>query len=183
MDPEQRGAIHAEQAYALGKMLDHSSWQKGDRRLPRNITASDLDIPGVPMVFDNGGMMIFGELSRTRTAWSSLHFGQRFLYENLLRGTPHCAVLCCHEVDAEQGRKIDSRHDIAAFQIMVVDFGGVATWPLIQSNTRWQDFVFSWMENKQGPLNVRRRILGFSVGMTWRKPSSTNVVPMRGAKA
>ena len=177
MSDEQRGAIHAEQAYALGKMLDHSSWQKGDRRLPRNITASDLDMPSVPMVFDNRGRMIFCELSRTRTAWSNLQFGQRFLYENLLNGTPHCAVLCCHEIDAEQGRRIDSRHDITAFQMMVADVGGIATWKTIKGNNHWQDFVFSWMENEQGPLNVRRRILGASAGMIWRK-ASTNVVPI-----
>jgi len=56
----QRGEIIAEQAYAQGKMLDHSGWTGF---LPRNITPSDID-----MVIANGQSMMLIEWSSRSSA-------------------------------------------------------------------------------------------------------------------
>jgi hypothetical protein len=160
----ERGKIFSEEAYALGKMLDHASWQKGERRLPRNITPSDMDIPGIPMVFDNDGIMIIGELTRSGGAWGNLRYGQRLLYENLIKGTRHCAVLCHHKVDPEDRRHIDTRHDIVAFHVMVDDFGLIKRGPY-EGNELWQSFVFTWMGGEA--VDIRRRIIGISAGCKW----------------
>jgi hypothetical protein len=170
----ERGKVFSEEAYALGKMLDHSSWQKGERRLPRRITPSDLDIPGVPMVFDAAGALIIGELSRSGATWDNLTKGQRWAYESYIRGTRHCAVVCYHEIRPEEQRYIDTRHDMLAFQIMVDDFG-VITSQLFKGNDRWQNFVFAWMEG--GATRIRRQLLGFSAGMIF---APSNVVPIKG---
>jgi hypothetical protein len=175
-DDVERGAIFAEEAYALGKMLDHSCWskqgeqscwQKDSMPLPRLITPSDLDSVfsrlvephAVPTVFDDNGCMIFAELSTNADDWRFLSTGQYRLYRGLLEG-PHCAVLCRHGIRPEQKKKICTRHDIISFQPMVWDHGAVIG---ATSHGRvWEDFVFKWFED---PLRVRRRIIGYSVGL------------------
>jgi hypothetical protein len=57
---------------------------------------------------------------------SKLGHGQHMLYEGLLKERNACSVLCRHDVGSEHGRAIDTRHDIAAFQIMVHDHSGFA---------------------------------------------------------
>jgi hypothetical protein len=157
-----RGSIFAEEAYALNKMLQHDSWQKGERRLPRLITGSDIDVPGVTATFDNMGLIIFCELHRGRTTWSSLRQGQRVLYESLIRNTAHCSVLCCHDIGPEHGRKIDTRHDIQTFEIMVHDFEIVKA-KIVEGNQHWQDFVFKWLESAPNARFIRRKILANSM--------------------
>lgn len=172
-----RGAIYAEQAYALGKMLDHSCWQESEKscwqknapRLPRLITPSDLDTVfcrllhdpfAVPLILDNAGRMIFAELSSWSQDWRLLSDGQFKLYRGLLDG-PHCAVLCCHNVAPEDHKKICTRHDIISFQPMVWDHGAVIGRSL-PTNALWQQFVFNWFED---PVRVRRRIIGSEAGL------------------
>jgi len=126
----KRGEIHSQEAYALGKMVDSSSWS-----LPRGITPSDIDL-----VFDNAGDMLACELSRKTFLWSELPVGQRLVYERfVLNGCArHIAAVCKHNVAPEFGRKIDSRNDVVQFQLMVYMEGN-----LVMSNVRddWPEFV------------------------------------------
>ena len=148
---EQRGWIFAEDAYAQGKMLNHGGW---NGVLPRRITPSDIDI-----VFDNVGQIIFGELSRSRSCWQQTAPGQRLVYENLIKTGAHCACLCRHSVPASI--QIDTRCDIDTFQIMIWDYGFV--YSKILSGASWQKFVTAWFRGLDGPLFVRRKLLGQSV--------------------
>jgi hypothetical protein len=169
-----RGAIRNEDAYALGKMLDHSAWLKGDRILPRNITGSDLDVVfnrgaqgefhPVAAIFDNNGRSILAEFSSSDTLWRFLPTGQRWLYETLATGVPHIAVLCHHKVKLEDNRPICSRLDVISYQPMFYDFGLIVG-DLRHGNDRWQDFVFAWFADA---VKVRRQLIGRSVGMTGR---------------
>ena len=145
-----RGAIRNEAAYALGKMLDHKDWQRGEKRLPRCITPSDAD-----MVFDNYGSGIWCEVSRTRRTWASLERGQRLLYESAILKTNHCAALCKHSVPPDAEREINTRADIESFQIMLWSLHHQTLFltEVFEGNQRWQDFVFSWYEK---PEKMRR---------------------------
>jgi hypothetical protein len=172
--PISRGDVFSEEAYAQGKMLDHSSWLEGDRILPRDITASDIDtvllgkqLSFLPVVFDNNGKAILCELSRGNKEWAWLNRGQIWLYESLIRDRPHCAVLCKHNAPCSgpERRKINTRTDITSFQIMVHDHGGFVVTKVIEGNEAWQDFVFAWYLDA---IRVRRRIIGFSVGLIER---------------
>lgn len=153
----ERGKIFSERAYALGKMLDHSSWQKGAKVLPRNITPSDVDVPNITM-FDNRGLIIFCEFSRAFTDWNDIKFGQRLVYEGLIRHSSHCAVVGKHNVDPADERAIDSRLDIVSFQAMVWDFQIIRS-KIIAGNQLWQDFIFHWFESSWGARKVRRQII------------------------
>jgi hypothetical protein len=163
------GDIYCEEAYALGKMLNHSAWQKGEQKLPRGITGSDIDagyehslgaFGSVPL-FDNRGMILFLEFSRHEEKWENIKKGQRWVYEALIRQGPHCAILCRHNVAPESGRKICTRHDVVSFQAMLNDHGVVIS-ALNESNADWQKFVFEWFKN---PLRVRRWLLGREAGL------------------
>ncbi len=106
------GSIHSQEAYALGKILDNSSWS-----LPRGITPSDIDL-----VFDNDGDMLACELSRETCLWTGLSVGQRLVYERFVMNgfARNLAAVCKHNVAPDFGRKIDSRNDIVRFQLMVL---------------------------------------------------------------
>lgn len=148
---QQRGLIFAEQAYAQSKMLDHSGWQNKERPLPRKITASDIDF-----VFDNLGFVLYGELHRGRTEWKNLKFGQRLMYENLIKNTPNCAVLCIHE--SPHDRAIRTREDVIAFQPMFYDFG-IVVCATCEGNEAWQKFVEEWTKSPATAREMRRRAL------------------------
>jgi hypothetical protein len=159
-----KGRILWQEAYALGKMLDHSSWQKGDHVLPRLITGSDIDAcfargqqPGqTHFVFEDrlhDGATIYCELTRQFANWKNIRFAQRWVYESAIRYGPHCAVLCQHAVTPDEERAIDTRQDVIAFQVMLFDFEFVFS----RMFKRWEKFVFAWFDN---PLKVRRQLLG-----------------------
>ncbi len=165
MNERVRGSVFAEEAYAQGKMLDHSSWQRprdGDRPLPRSITPSDADMTvgeglfsSIPAVFDNRGNILFCELSSHAREWKEIQPGQLRLYEGLLRGNPHCAVLCRHSVRPERKRKIDTRYDIESFHVRIFDHGFIEL-PVVDGNQEWQSLVLRWYEN---PVMMRRTII------------------------
>ena len=141
-----------EEAYALGKMLDHTAWQRGDRILPRGITGSDVDF-----VLDNAGYEILGELSRTGAEWKQTSFGQRGVYEGLIRwGAPHVAVFCRHNVALDDRRAISPKLDVVSFQPMLCDYN-IVVGRVYEGNALWQAFVESWFKD---PIRLRRRLLG-----------------------
>ncbi len=158
------GSIFYPKAYDAAKRLDHSSWQKGDDRLPRRVTASDIDVTFTPIsgafTFDNQGKIIYCELTRYFANWNNVSRGQRWLYESCIRDGAHCAVICKHSVSPEEDRPIDTRHDIEAFQIMIYDCGFVSCQPY-QGNENWQRFVRQWFSD---PIWLRRYLLGRTIG-------------------
>jgi hypothetical protein len=156
-----RGSIRSVEHYQQAKMLDHSSWQKGAPVLPRHITPSDVD-----MYFDNNGKIIFCELSTNFPSWESLGKGQRLGYENMIRGTVHCAVVCFHNIVPSDDRLINSRTDICGFQPMICDGTDFICGDNYSGNELWQQFIFKWFED---PTILRRKLIGFSVGLV--KPS------------
>jgi len=158
------GDIHSLDAYIRGKLLDHSSWQKGESILPRGVTPSDVDI-----VWDNRGFAILGELSSQFSEWRSLDKGQREMYEALITGDRHVAALLRHHGAVYNGKKIDSRFDVLTFQIMFWHGGRVHITKVFNGRERWNRFVFGWYENSQAirdwfieheiPENVSRETL------------------------
>lgn len=179
MSVEDRGEIRNLPAYLHSKVLDHSDWQRGEIRLPRRITPSDVDTlfdrTGVleqPTVFDGNGALIFAEWSRLATGWTQLPYGQRLLYENCIRDRtlPACAVLGGHNVDWQNGRQINTRTDITSFQVMVWDHEALFS-EIRVGNENWQAFVFAWMgcvgikNELSRAKHLRRRIIGYTVGM------------------
>lgn len=151
----ERGGIRNEDAYARGKMLDHSGWQKGEIRLPRLITPSDVD-----MVFDNDTWLLLCEVSSEYASWRDLQArakGQIRMYQALIGQTANCAVLCKHSVPLIPYRPIDTRNDIDKFEVMLWDvMPGIVFTETFCTNKRWQDFVFSWFQN---PKKTRMKCL------------------------
>ena len=157
------GGIYSREAYALGKMLDHSSWYREEPKLPRRIRPSDIDYPIIPLVFDNNGWLLMCELSRHCSKWNELSTGQRWLYESVIAHTQKFAVLCTHNVTPQEGRLINSRHDVQSFQIMLWDWGYVFS-PVILGNARWQHFVLDFYRSDR-PAFIRKYVIGGSIRM------------------
>lgn len=141
-----RGSILVEQAYAQGKMLDHSSW-----RLQRNITPSDVDL-----VVDSNGACLFAELSSQNQEWCQLRSGQRRLHEALIRGGPHISALCFHTVSATN--QINTVSDITSFQLMLWDHKVIIL--EIWDGERWPSFVEKFVAD---PLRSRHMLISWSL--------------------
>lgn len=137
-DNSNRGSILAEQAYALGKMLNHEEWHT----LPRNITPSDID-----MVFDNNGMFLLCELKQNTADWQQLKknsYGQWLLYSNLvLNGQGKHLAACVQHVRPEQGKAINTMTDVIAFQVMACHKGRIVYSAVIptRKGEHWRRFV------------------------------------------
>jgi hypothetical protein len=162
------GSIILEEAYAAGKMLDNSGW---NGLLRNKITPSDIDHPAVPLCFDNRGAIIFCDFSIHCDSWARMLRGQRLLYEGFVRWGPHCAVVCKHSVTAEMRRHIDTLRDVECFQAMFWDFEPVLS--PSYDGAYWQGFVTTWVNESNGPLRVRRHVLGLKAGLVKPKPSTT----------
>jgi hypothetical protein len=161
---ESGGKIICEQAYALGKMLDSSGWHG---LLRNGITPSDIDLPAVPLCFDNNGSIIFCELATSFDDWNALSVakqGQYLLYRNIIMNMriPCCAVLCKHAVTPEMNRSIDTLRDIERFHVMIWDSGAVLS--PIYDGKRWSGFVTRWVNRADGPRVIRRHIIAESTG-------------------
>jgi len=173
-----RGSIRHREAYAQGKMLDHSCWQYGwqscyecgCRKLPRCITASDIDVvfglrisdpQSINAAFDNAGKVILAEFSSRFTKWTDLRRGQLGAYEALIQNKEHCAVLCKHNVAPSSQRDICSRHDIVSFQPMIWDHGLIVG-SLIEGSGKFEEFVFNWFDDA---VRERRSIIGIQAGL------------------
>ncbi len=139
--------MYCEQAYAQGKMLDHSQWFG---KLPRKIRPSDIDFG-----FDNAGESLICELSSSKREWSELDFGQRRFYESFVMRGKTIAALCKHEVPT--ARQIDTFADIKEFQLMFLNQGNLNTSDLLAGD-RWVKFVLAWFKDA---ANVMRALLPF----------------------
>ena len=141
----ERGDIFAAEAYALGKMLDNSSWLKGDRVLRDNITPCDFD-----WVLDNNGAVLYAALESSIDQWRSMSIGQMRAYQAAIKKGVHCAVICRHNVKPDERRKIDTRTDIVSFQVMVFELASFRISRVVDGNEHWQNFVFAWFRNPDG---------------------------------
>lgn len=170
IDPPS-GSILNEQAYARGKMLNHSGMAG---QLARRSMPSDIDF-----VLDNNGAMIFAELSRWANDWNKVQPGQRWLYESLIKTSIHCAVLCKHSVELATGRQIFTWTDIESFQVMIWHHGAVIS-EIIEGNQKWQTFVRYWFADptKGGPLMAHRFIIYKALAARLEKPKPQNVIPI-----
>jgi hypothetical protein len=161
---ERAGSIILAQAYAASKMLDNSRW---NGILRNKITPSDVDHPSVGLCFDNNGAVLFCDFSISCADWSQhgrFLKGQRWLYESIIKGSRHAAILCKHDVRGELCRQIDTLADVQSFQVMVWDFGPVLS--PVWAGKWWQRFVTRWVNDPGGPLMLRRHVLGLSVGLS-----------------
>lgn len=116
------GRIIVEQAYAQGKMLDHSGWD-----LPRG-SLSDMDaivtqhgIIQNSTFMDNNGRMLFIEFSSKHKHWAYLDEGQRRGYASIVRiGKGQVfAALAYHQVPIN--KQIKSAVDVISYQLMYWD--------------------------------------------------------------
>ena len=137
-----RGAIYNQQAYAQGKMLDHSQWN-----LPRLITPSDIDV-----VFANGTSMLLCEFSSQHSGWADIQYGQRKLYADCVSasGGDMVAVLVRHSVPSS--RVICSATDCDTFQLMYQhknsDELGISEIFVSGTLNRWKLFVEGWFVSR-----------------------------------
>jgi hypothetical protein len=144
------GDIFSAEAYAQGKMLDHSGWYG---KLPRGSRPSDIDFASATVEFDNNGAILLAELSRMSSRWNEISRGQKWLYESSIKFSPHCAVLCHHSAPLD--RKIDTYNDVIDFQPMVWDYDFIVG-PVFVGNDKWHLFVERWYRNS---LRLRRYLI------------------------
>jgi len=150
---ELRGAIMHEQAYAQGKMLNHTGWRD---ILPRMITPSDCDM----QFFDNNGRILLAEFSSRNTGWFELSKGQRMGYEALVKlgagPRVRCiACLCKHSVPKEN--QINTLTDVKTFSVMIpakCSAGVVCTFNPYPASI-WNQFVSMWFSD---PDELIRRV-------------------------
>jgi len=145
-------------------MLENKGWYG---ILRDGITPSDLDLPYVPVVFGSNGRVMLCDLSSSYRTWGDAPKGQHRLYQELISSRPHVAVLCHHNVVPETGRKIDTLLDIDTFQIMLDDFGWI--YSSLYDGTEWEGTVRKWVNEPNGWQEIRRAIIGGSIGMRRRR--------------
>lgn len=139
-----KGKILIESAYAQGKMLESSKWHGV---LPRGITPSDVDL-----VFDNAGRCILCELKRGSGTWAQVSRGQRMLYESLVRGTEHVAVLAGHSVASDT--TVCTHSDVEWYQCM--HWTGVRHQisKVFSPGESWRSFVRLWFSDPAYVLQI-----------------------------
>ena len=133
-----RGAILVEQAYAQGKMLDHTSW-----RLVRGISPSDIDF-----VIESGGNFGFVEFSKNFKSIEQLNHGQKLLYERLisrLRKSDFVG-LAYHNVPEE--RSIDTCRDVISAEIYT-QLGNFSV-----NQEQWEEFITTWTRSPAYAINT-----------------------------
>jgi hypothetical protein len=124
------GAIICREAYAQGKMLDHSGWH-----LSRGVTPSDID-----MVVESYGCFLWAELTKNACDWSTLKTGQRILYDSLSK-IPGNHVVCLARHSVPVGETVDTYEDIEAAAIR----WACGTKSLLLEKSQWQTLVTEWV--------------------------------------
>lgn len=141
MNEFTRGGIRCPEAYAQGKMLDHS-WWSGQMR--GKITPSDID-----MVVESYGCFLFCELSRDAEELEHLSRGQRIMLSNLARvpGT-HCVAILTHGLFS-RSKAIDTAMDVSTATIY---FDGGTRNKLLTAE-EWREFACHWTHDPSGAVN------------------------------
>lgn len=159
------GRILSQEAYAQGKMLDHSSW-----RLARGITPSDID-----WTVDSNGFVLFAEFQRGVASFSGMSIGQRRMYSSLLNRQGCAVAICGHNVPAS--RAIDTMNDVSSLEFHYeparVAYREVEDAAVAQA--MWQGLVQQWSVN--AGVIVREMSLHGTEGlMRFALPSATVTV-------
>lgn len=128
------GAIICREAYAQGKMLNHSGWH-----LARGVTPSDID-----MVVESYGCFLFAELTKNSCDWNSLKTGQRILYESLAK-IPGNHVVCLARHSVPKGEEVDTYADIEAASVR----WSCGSKALILDASQWRILVTEWVSRPQ----------------------------------
>lgn len=128
------GAIICREAYAQGKMLDHSGWH-----LSRGVTPSDID-----MVVESYGCFLWAELTKNACDWGSLKTGQRILYDSLAK-IPGNHVVCLARHSVPTGELVDTFNDIEAAAVRWAS----GTKALLLDGDQWRVLVAEWVPRPQ----------------------------------
>lgn len=125
------GSIMCREAYAQGKMLNHSGWSG---LLARGITPSDIDF-----YVESSGCYLFAEFSRECVELDCLPRGQHLAYTRLSRRPNGDAVaICRHSVPSD--REIDTKTDVEACTVYFAS----GTKSVLLCNDQWQQLVTKW---------------------------------------
>ena len=128
------GSIISREAYAQGKMLDHSGWQ-----LSRGVTPSDID-----MVIDSYGCCLWAELTSKSCDWNSLSTGQRILYDSLAK-IPGNHIVCLARHSVPSGKLIDTYKDIEEVSAR----WALGSKTLLMDRSQWRALVTEWVPRPQ----------------------------------
>ena len=131
------GAIICREAYAQGKMLNHSGWH-----LARGVTPSDIDF-----VVESYGCFLWAELTKNGCDWGSLKTGQRILYESLAK-IPGNHIVCLARHSVPKGEVVDTYADIEAAAVR----WACGSKSLILDASQWQVLVTEWVARPQQVL-------------------------------
>jgi hypothetical protein len=140
------GGIRCPEAYAQGKMLDHSSWYG---LMARKITPSDID-----MVVESYGCFLFCELSRDADSMATLSRGQRIMLSALsrLNGT-HCVAILTHGL-LSHSKPIDTATDIRSACV----YFDAGTKRAILDGDGWIRFAAHWTFDPAGAVSKCLRL-------------------------
>ena len=137
MKPFTPGGIRCPEAYAQGKMLDHSWWSG---RMRGKITPSDID-----MVVESYGHALFCEISRDHETLDDLPTGQRILLQTLARlAGGHCVVLLRHGLFS-LSKPIDTANDIMSATV----YFDAGTRSVTLDGSEWREFAVAWTFNSK----------------------------------
>lgn len=126
------GKILCADAYAQGKMLDHSGWS-----LARGITPSDIDF-----FVESSGCFLWAEFSRDCFDLECLSRGQQLAYTRLARRPNADAVAVCrHSVPTS--RQINTARDVETCTVYFAS----GTKSVLLCNDQWQQLVPKWAAN------------------------------------
>lgn len=126
------GGIRCPEAYAQGKMLDHSAWSG---QMARGITPSDIDA-----FIESSGCFLFWELTRDAGKLEDIATGQRIALARLakLPGT-HCLAILRHGLFSIS-KLIDTANDINEATI----YFDTGTRHVVLDGAEWRDFAVAW---------------------------------------
>jgi hypothetical protein len=136
------GGIRSPEAYAQGKMLDHS-WWSGQMR--GRITPSDLD-----MFVESHGCFLFCELSRSSSTLADMSTGQRIAMERFAKLPGIHAVCILRHGMFSHSRAIDTANDIESAAIY---FDGGSSVKMLDGE-QWRGFACQWTHNPKAAIDT-----------------------------
>jgi hypothetical protein len=136
------GGIRCPEAYAQGKMLDHSWWSG---KMRGKITPSDSD-----MVMESYGCFLLCEISRHADTLEDLSVGQRLLLQRFaeLPGT-HCVTILRHGLFSIS-KPIDTANDIISATVYF-DCGKRS---VVLDGIQWRHFAIAWTYNAKNAIDT-----------------------------
>lgn len=136
------GGIRCPEAYAQGKMLDHSWWSG---KMRGKITPSDID-----MVVESHGCFLLCEISRSFDTLEELSTGQRILLQRFAKipGT-HCVAILRHGLFS-MSRPVETANDIVSATIYF-DRGTCCS---VLDGLQWREFAVAWTYDARNAIDT-----------------------------